>query len=76
VETGHRDLIFFLNLASARSAKTLTLALGGRERCNPDYELRRRAFAYFVLDYIAEGSGMVELGVVAHELCRAAAPSP
>jgi len=52
---------FFLNLAPAAGAKRLEVTLGGRERCNPDYEIRRRSYAYFGLEYVADGAGEVEL---------------
>lgn len=59
---------FFLNLAPAAGAKPLVVTLGGRERCNPDYEIRRRAYAYFGVEYVAEGSGTVELAGRTHSL--------
>lgn len=60
---------FFLNLApAATGAKGLTVTLGGRERCNPDYEIRRSAYSYHGLEYVAEGAGKVELDGVRHEL--------
>lgn len=52
---------FFLNLAPTAGDKWLEVALGGRERCNPDYEIRRRSYAYFGLEYVAAGVGQVEL---------------
>jgi AraC family transcriptional regulator len=59
---------FFLNLAPASGAKSLVVTLGGRERCNPDYEIRRRDYSYFGLEYVAEGAGTVELDGRRHEL--------
>jgi len=59
---------FFLNLAPAAGLKGLSVTLGGRERCNPDYEIRRRAYSYHGLEYVAEGAGEVELDGVKHEL--------
>jgi AraC-like DNA-binding protein len=58
---------FFLNLAPARGAK-VGPALGGRELCNPDYRVRREAYAYDGLEYVAEGAGRVELDGVTHAL--------
>lgn len=52
---------FFLNLAPSAGAKAVAVTLGGRERCNPDYAIRRRAYSYFGLEYVAEGAGSVEL---------------
>ena len=59
---------FFLNLAPAAGVKPLVVALGGRERCNPDYEIRRREYSYFGLEYVAEGAGTVELDGERHPL--------
>lgn len=58
---------FFLNLAP-ESSGPLTLALGGRERCNPDYSLHRTTFPYFVLEYVESGSGVVRLDEATHAL--------
>ena len=65
--TGTRH--FFLSLAPAKATR-LAVALGGRERCNPDYEIRRGAYSYpyHVLEYVAEGAGTVELDGTSHEL--------
>lgn len=52
---------FFLNLAPAKGVRGPTVTLGGRERCNPDYEIRRRSYSYHGLEYVAEGAGSVEL---------------
>ncbi len=59
---------FFLNLAPVAGTKGLAVTLGGRERCNPDYEIRRRAYSYHGLEYVAEGSGEVEFDGVKHPL--------
>lgn len=59
---------FFLNLAPAKDAKVTTVTLGGRERCNPEYEVRRPNYSYYGLEYVAEGAGMAKLDGVAHEL--------
>jgi AraC family transcriptional regulator len=52
--TGSR--YFFLDLAP-RPGCRWTLALGGREQCNPDYVVDRSGYAYHVLEYVAEGAG-------------------
>ena len=52
---------FFLNLVPGRGKKN-ALALGGREHCNPDYAINREAYAYHVLEYVAEGEGTAVLG--------------
>lgn len=59
---------FFLNLAPAKGSKAITVTLGGRERCNPDYEIRRAAYSYHGLEYVAEGAGTVTLDGAGHEL--------
>ncbi len=59
---------FFLNLASEAGARRVAVALGGRERCNPDYEIRRGGYSYYGLEYVAEGAGSLELDGVAHDL--------
>lgn len=58
---------FFLSLAPDRHA-ALTLAMGGRERCNPDYGIQRTAFPYHVLEYVESGTGAVQLATVRHAL--------
>jgi len=52
---------FFLNLAP-RPADPLTLVMGGRERCNPDYVIGRRDFPFHALEYVVSGRGSVTLG--------------
>jgi AraC-like DNA-binding protein len=51
---------FFLKLAPARASR-FTLILGGCETCNVDYLVRRSAFVYYGLEYVAEGAGRVRL---------------
>ncbi|MCX6955582.1 MAG: AraC family transcriptional regulator [Verrucomicrobia bacterium] len=58
---------FFLNLAPRR-ADPLTLAMGGRERCNPDYAMVRRNFPFYVLEYVVAGKGTVKLDGREHAL--------
>ncbi len=58
---------FFLNLApSGRDA--LTLVMGGREQCNPDYRISRRGFPFHVLEYVVSGHGSVRLDDRRHAL--------
>ncbi len=59
---------FFLNLAPGIGSKGVVVTLGGRERCNPDYEIRRRSYSYHCLEYVAEGAGEVELDGEKHPL--------
>lgn len=56
-DTGSR---YFFN-PGARHSRAM-LALGGFERCNPDYFLDRAAFAYHVVEIITEGAGWARLG--------------
>lgn len=58
---------FFLDLAPAKRSP-FALTLGGRERCRPDYAVRRDSFAYDGLEYVAEGTGAVVVGGRRHEL--------
>jgi AraC family transcriptional regulator len=58
---------FFLNLAPNRR-DALTLVMGGREHCNPDYVVRRRSFPFYVLEYVVSGQGTVRLDERSHAL--------
>src|SRR3954468_13585087 len=58
---------FFLNLAPP-AKDPLVLVMGGRERCNPDYAIRRRGFPFFVLEYVVSGHGHVKLDHRRHAL--------
>ena len=58
---------FFLNLAP-RGSDSLTLVMGGREHCNPDYVVLRRNFPFYVLEYVVSGHGSVKLDGKSHAL--------
>jgi AraC family transcriptional regulator len=58
---------FFLNLAPWRR-DPLTLVMGGREQCNPDYVISRRNFPFYVLEYVVSGHGAVKLDGKPHAL--------
>lgn len=58
---------FFLNLAPS-GRDPLTLALGGREHCNPDYAIFRQEFPFYVLEYVRSGRGRVRLNRRRHAL--------
>jgi len=58
---------FFLNLAPAKK-DPLTLVMGGREHCNPDYIIQRRDFPFYVLEYVVSGQGSVKLDHRRHAL--------
>ena len=62
-----RARYFFLNLAPRRT-EPLTLVMGGREHCNPDYVVSRRNYPFFVLEYVVAGHGTVTLDGQAHAL--------
>lgn len=51
---------FFVDLAPA-NRRELVIALGGREHCNADYLIRRRRYAYTVLEIVEAGEGWLEL---------------
>jgi AraC family transcriptional regulator len=51
---------FFLKLVPPRAAN-FALVFGGCEKCHPDYVVSRPAFAYYGLEYVAEGAGWVHL---------------
>lgn len=52
---------FFLELTE-RHGGPLGVAFGGREHCAPDYAVRRRTYPFSTLEYVAEGSGEIDLG--------------
>src|SRR4051812_42705769 len=58
---------FFLNLAPNRN-EPLTLVMGGRELCDPDYVVSRRGFPFYVLEYVVSGEGEVRLDQRRHLL--------
>jgi AraC family transcriptional regulator len=58
---------FFLNLAPT-SREPITLVMGGREQCNPDYAILRRGFPFHVLEYVVSGQGSVQLDRRRHAL--------
>jgi AraC family transcriptional regulator len=58
---------FFLNLAPV-ARQPLTLVMGGREHCNPDYVILRPGFPFYVLEYVVAGHGTVQLDEQTQEL--------
>jgi AraC-like DNA-binding protein len=57
---------YFLNMNPPRG-KEIIVVCGGVEQCNPDYQIRRRTFEYFGIEFVAEGEGSLELaGKVLH----------
>ncbi|CAM2866794.1 helix-turn-helix transcriptional regulator [Rariglobus hedericola] len=59
---------FFLNLGAKKAGKDIAVTLGGRERCNLDYEIHRSFYSYYGLEYVAEGAGEATLDGVRYEL--------
>ncbi len=51
---------FFLNLVPSPRSR-LTVACGGWERCSPDYEIHRSDFAFYGVEYVAQGKGTIVL---------------
>lgn len=51
---------FFLNL-HPRPGTEFVISAGGRERCDPDYVVRRRQYGYTVIEFVAGGQGHVSL---------------
>ncbi|MES2692438.1 MAG: AraC family transcriptional regulator [Verrucomicrobiota bacterium] len=58
---------FFHHLAPRRRTG-LALAMGGRERCNPDYLVARSAYPFFGVELVVAGRGTVQLDGRAHAL--------
>ncbi|MBL9215306.1 MAG: helix-turn-helix transcriptional regulator [Opitutaceae bacterium] len=50
----------FPNLRPA-GRQSCTVSAAGRERCNPDYLIRRRKYGFTVIECVAEGAGHVVL---------------
>jgi AraC-like DNA-binding protein len=51
---------FYLDLAPPVKGPP-TVVCGGRERCNPDYIIRRDTFPYCSLEFVAQGKGTLTL---------------
>ncbi len=58
---------FYLNLQPSRGAK-LTVVCGGVEHCAPDYEIWRKTFPFYSIEYVARGEGGLKLGRRNHVL--------
>ena len=63
---------FYLQLNPDRERK-FTVLCGGWERCAPNYEIIRRRFPYFVVEFVAGGEGWLELDGKTHPLRRGVA---
>jgi AraC-like DNA-binding protein len=51
---------FYLDLNPPKDTP-LAVVCGGIEHCTPDYAIRRSTFPFFSMEYVARGSGEVEL---------------
>lgn len=51
---------FSLHLDPATSDR-LTVVCGGCEHCAPDYEINRPGFAYYTIEFVAQGAGALDL---------------
>ena len=58
---------FYLDLNPPRGA-ALTVVCGGCEHCAPDYEIHRRSFPYWSVEFVAQGKGTLTLDGRRHEL--------
>lgn len=52
---------FVRHLSRPQSRDAVVVTLGGRERCQAEYEINRRSYAFHGVEYVAEGEGWVEL---------------
>jgi AraC family transcriptional regulator len=68
---------FFLQMAGPWRER-VTVTLGGRERCRPDYTLARTRYAYTVIELVVGGAGRCILDGTEHRLepgvCFASGP--
>ena len=58
---------FYLDLKPPRRA-TLAVVCGGCEHCAADYEIRRRSFPYYSIEFVARGKGTLVLNGRKHDL--------
>ncbi len=58
---------FYLDLNPPRTV-SLAVVCGGCEHCAPDYEIRRRSFPYWSIEFVARGKGKLTLGGRKQEL--------
>ena len=58
---------FYLNLRP-KARKEIEVVCGGREKCAADYGIRRVKFPYYAVEFVASGSGQLELGKESHPL--------
>jgi AraC-like DNA-binding protein len=58
---------FYLNLKPSPKDK-LAVVCGGREHCVANYQVSRRTFPFFSIEYVAEGNGRLKLNRTEHPL--------
>ena len=58
---------FYMNLNPPR-AHPLSAVCGGREHCQPDYEIHRSGFDYWGIEFVAQGEGTLRLAGKDHAL--------
>jgi AraC-like DNA-binding protein/quercetin dioxygenase-like cupin family protein len=58
---------FYLDLNPTRS-DALVVVSGGAEHCRPDYRMHRDGFRYLSIEFVAAGSGTLELAGKPHRL--------
>jgi AraC-like DNA-binding protein len=58
---------FYLNLKPSPRAG-LAVVCGGLEHCAPDYQVSRRTFPFFSVEYVAAGNGQLKLNRTEHPL--------
>lgn len=51
---------YYLDL-QPRATREITVVCGGSERVRADYEVQRRTFPYFAVEFVAEGEGVLQL---------------
>lgn len=58
---------YHLNFENGTSQQT-NVAFGGRELCNPDYEVNRTRYPYYCIEFVVKGRGTVTLGGIEYSL--------
>lgn len=62
---------FYLELPPP-AARGLAVVCGGCEHCAADYEIHRRDFPYWSIEFVAQGRGWLKLGRQSHDLMAGA----
>jgi AraC-like DNA-binding protein len=48
--------------------RELAIVFGGYEKCAPDFDIQRRTYPYYILEYSLEGRCTLEINAVSHNL--------